>query len=85
MRLSGLAPGTTYHFRVVATNGIGTTNGADQTFTTSPASAGGNGSGPPPAAQKCKAGFVRRHGKCVRKTHHAKRRHHRHLRGRRNG
>ena len=85
VRLSGLAPGTTYHFRVVATNGIGTTNGADQTFTTSPASAGGNGSSPPPAAQKCKAGFVRRHGKCVRKTHHAKRRHHRHLRGRRNG
>ncbi|HXV06335.1 MAG TPA: hypothetical protein VFP23_10575 [Solirubrobacterales bacterium] len=32
--LSGLAAGTTYHFRVVATNGGGTTNGADQSFTT---------------------------------------------------
>jgi hypothetical protein len=32
--LSGLAPGTTYHFRVVATNAGNTTNGSDQTFTT---------------------------------------------------
>lgn len=30
----GLQPGTTYHFRVVATNADGTTNGADMTFTT---------------------------------------------------
>jgi hypothetical protein len=30
----GLAPDTTYHFRVVATNGSGTTNGPDRTFTT---------------------------------------------------
>jgi hypothetical protein len=29
-----LAPGSTYHFRVVATNGTGDTIGADQTFTT---------------------------------------------------
>jgi sugar lactone lactonase YvrE len=31
---SGLAPGTTYHYRVVATNPLGTVLGADQTFTT---------------------------------------------------
>jgi hypothetical protein len=32
--LSGLTSGTTYHFRVVATNSAGTTNGADKTFHT---------------------------------------------------
>jgi phosphodiesterase/alkaline phosphatase D-like protein len=32
--LSGLTPNTTYHFRVVATNGTGTGTGADATFTT---------------------------------------------------
>jgi hypothetical protein len=32
--LTGLSPGTTYHFRLVATNGNGTTNGNDHTFTT---------------------------------------------------
>jgi len=32
--LSGLAPGTTYHFRLIASNSSGTTAGADQTFTT---------------------------------------------------
>jgi len=31
--ISGLTGGTTYHFRVVATNSDGTTNGADLTFT----------------------------------------------------
>lgn len=30
----GLIPGTTYHYRLVATNGAGTTLGADRTFTT---------------------------------------------------
>jgi hypothetical protein len=30
----GLEPGATYHFRVVATNGSGTTNGPDRAFTT---------------------------------------------------
>lgn len=33
--LTGLLPSTTYHFRVTATNGNGTVNGADATFTTS--------------------------------------------------
>ncbi len=32
--LQGLAPGTTYHYRILATNSFGTTYGADQTFTT---------------------------------------------------
>jgi Fibronectin type III domain/PASTA domain/RTX calcium-binding nonapeptide repeat (4 copies) len=31
---SGLAAGTTYHYRLVATNADGTTNGLDQAFTT---------------------------------------------------
>src|SRR5262245_22978459 len=31
---TGLTPGTTYHFRVVATNAAGTTTGDDATFTT---------------------------------------------------
>jgi hypothetical protein len=30
--ITGLTPGTTYHFRLVATNTNGTTNGADNTF-----------------------------------------------------
>jgi virginiamycin B lyase len=32
--ISGLAPATTYHFRLVATNAAGTTLGADQSFAT---------------------------------------------------
>ena len=34
--LSGLQPDTAYHFRIVATNGIGETEGADQVFHTWP-------------------------------------------------
>src|SRR5206468_1080131 len=33
--VSGLSPSTTYHFRLVASNAGGTTQGSDQTFTTS--------------------------------------------------
>lgn len=33
--VTGLASGTTYHFRVVATNATGTSTGSDQTFSTS--------------------------------------------------
>jgi NHL repeat len=40
--ITGLAPGTTYHFRLVATNPSGATEGADMTFTTAPA--------PPPSS-----------------------------------
>jgi glycosyl hydrolase family 44/List-Bact-rpt repeat protein len=32
--VAGLTPNTTYHYRVAATNGVGTTNGADRAFTT---------------------------------------------------
>lgn len=34
--LSGLAPDTTYHFRLVAANSVGPSTGADGTFTTAP-------------------------------------------------
>src|SRR3954453_10306467 len=49
--LTGLAPGTTYHYRLVATNAGGTTPGADMTFTTQAApggvgTGGGTGAGP---------------------------------------
>jgi len=39
--LAGLTAGTTYHYRVIATNASGTTTGADRTFRTT-------GSAPPP-------------------------------------
>ncbi|HET9102365.1 MAG TPA: fibronectin type III domain-containing protein [Solirubrobacteraceae bacterium] len=39
--VTGLTPGTVYHFHVAALNGAGTTSGQDRTFTTT---------GPPPAA-----------------------------------
>jgi phosphodiesterase/alkaline phosphatase D-like protein len=81
-QISGLAPGTTYHFRAVATNGIGTTPGRDQTLTTSPPPAAA--AGPPPTPQRCRTGFVRKHGKCVGKRRHG-RRHRRHMGGRGNG
>jgi phosphodiesterase/alkaline phosphatase D-like protein len=35
LTISGLAPGTTYHYRVLASNQDGTVYGADETFTTS--------------------------------------------------
>lgn len=43
--LTGLAAGTTYHYRVVAKNEWGTSHGKDETFTTGP----GPGTGPPPS------------------------------------
>jgi hypothetical protein len=52
--VGGLAPSTTYHYRLVATDSMGfTTNGADVGFTTPaapppPPTGGGGGSGPPP-------------------------------------
>jgi hypothetical protein len=36
-QLTGLSPATTYHFRLLAENGYGTTEGPDQTFTTASA------------------------------------------------
>ena len=60
--LGGLAPATTYHFRVVAANKFGSTAGVDQTFTTAEAPPLNNITPKP-----CKKGFVKRHGKCVKK------------------
>ena len=68
--ISRLVPNTTYHFRVVATNEIGSTPGLDATFTTP---AVPKPVEPQPTEPgKCKAGKVRRHGKCVKKRHPAK-------------
>ncbi len=36
--VTGLSPGTTYHFRISATNAGGTSNGSDQAFATQPVS-----------------------------------------------
>ena len=41
--LTGLAPATTYHFRVKATNAFGTNASGDGTFTTAPGDADGDG------------------------------------------
>jgi phosphodiesterase/alkaline phosphatase D-like protein len=70
VQLSGLRPGTTYHFRAVAKNGIGVSAGEDRLFTTAPAA-----SSERPAPKKCRAGYVRRNGHCMKR--HRKRRHHR--------
>ncbi|HKT82634.1 MAG TPA: RHS repeat-associated core domain-containing protein [Solirubrobacterales bacterium] len=57
-KLSGLAPGTTYHYRLTATNGVGTAKGLDKVFTTtnfpdttitSPKPTYTSGEAPPPA------------------------------------
>jgi hypothetical protein len=74
--LTGLAPSTTYHYRVVAVDAMGfTTFGSDIGFTTSaaaaPAVAGPGPITPLPAKhKKCKKGKKLKHGKCVRKKHH---------------
>ena len=44
--IAGLMPGTTYHYRIVATNGGGTSEGEDQSFTTLTAFAVATGSLP---------------------------------------
>jgi hypothetical protein len=41
--LTGLSPGTTYHYRLVASNASGTQFGSDQTFATSTTTAPGQG------------------------------------------
>ena len=71
--LTGLTPGTTYHVRAVATNEIGAMASPDQTFTTSASPT----PTPPAPPSKCKHGFVRRNGKCI-KRHHVRRHHRRH-------
>ena len=80
--ISGLAPGTTYHFRALATNFSGITRGPDQAFTTPALPAVVENAAtdvttapvatpPPPPRLTCKRGFVKRHGKC-RKARHRK-------------
>ena len=76
--LPGLAAATTYHYRVVASNEIGTTSGPDQTFTTTAPVAQAPTE---PRSPKCKAGFVLRHGHCVKKPRHHHRRKRRHGNG----
>jgi hypothetical protein len=52
--LTGLKPGTTYHYRLVATSTLGTTDGTDATFTTaSPPPP------PPPTPTRLKVGKVK--------------------------
>jgi hypothetical protein len=67
--LGGLQPGTTYYFRGLAGNEIGTATGPDQTFTTqlAPASIPAPLARPKPKPKSCKRAFVKRKGKCVRK------------------
>jgi DNA-binding beta-propeller fold protein YncE len=92
VNLTGLTPGTTYHFRVVAVNWSGTGYGPDQTFLTpaeSPVSVPASGQSSLPSAiptpspgagstprRRCKSGFVKRHGKCRKK--HSKKGHGKH-------
>jgi hypothetical protein len=53
VNVTGLAGGTTYHYRVTAVNAAGTTYGADQTFTTPP---------PPPVVSTGAASAVTQSG-----------------------
>jgi phosphodiesterase/alkaline phosphatase D-like protein len=71
--IAGLSAGTTYHYRAVAVNGVGTTSGPDQTFTTLPPEQAREEERKPVS---CRKGFVRRHGKCVRRHHRKHKRHH---------
>ena len=59
--LSGLAPSTTYHYRLVATNADGTTKGADATFTTT----GSPTSSTPPDTEITKARIRSRKRKAI--------------------
>jgi hypothetical protein len=83
--LSGLAPGTTYHMRVVAENAIGVTNSSDVDFTTIAAPVERK---PETKPIKCKKGFkkvkVKGKTKCkkIKKKHKKK---HKKNKGKRNG
>ncbi len=56
IRIYGLRPSTTYHYRVVAAGEGGTGTGADQTFTTLPQEGSRAPSAPPPSAPAHGAG-----------------------------
>ena len=83
--ISGLSPGTTYHFRVIAFNFVGHVSSSDAVFTTPTVPpVGGEATGnsqvsSTPAEpstrpiKKCKRGFVRRKGRCVKR--HPRHRH----------
>jgi hypothetical protein len=86
-QLEQLKPGTTYHYRVVAFNFAGTVHSPDSTFTTpsppppaQPIAAPVTAAPAPlitPTTKKCKRGYVKRGGKCVkRRPHHRHRKHH---------
>ena len=67
--ISNLAPLALYHFRVVATNAVGSTEGPDQTFTTvSPTTT-------VPPLLSCKKGFEVKGGRCIKRPRHQKRPH----------
>jgi hypothetical protein len=71
--LSGLEPGTVYHYRLSATNSGGTVGGGDQSFRTLDDTCDSNAAlCPPPRTSSppeptCKRGFVLKKGKCVKK------------------
>ncbi len=58
--VAGLAPATSYHYRVVASNAAGVAQGGDRTFTTAPAGAAGAGgtSGTPGSSTPSADGFA---------------------------
>jgi hypothetical protein len=62
--------------RAVATNSVGSVAGADQTFVTLTSIRPKT----PPPPHRCKRGFVKKHGKCVRKKRRTRHRkgHHSH-------
>ena len=62
--IAGLTPSTTYHYRVVATNEFGTKVGPDRTVTTTPVPTVVEGT----PSGGCKKGFVKKRGKCVKKS-----------------
>jgi phosphodiesterase/alkaline phosphatase D-like protein len=75
--LDHLQPGTTYHYRLVATNGVGSSTSTGGTFTTAAQEAAPNI--PVEHSRKCPKGKVRRHGRCVSNRHK-----HRHVKHKRN-
>jgi hypothetical protein len=99
-QIDGLSPGTTYHYRAVAVNFNGVTQGPDRTFTTPEEAHPGNGGSdgttvpspaPPPAPtptpkkENCRKNFVKRNGHCVRRKQNKRRRHPKPAHGGRNG